>query len=200
MFLKKWIYKSRNKARKKNNTSKLRDWNELLISLYIVRNTDGLCLYSHHFQLGSISHIEIQLVGMGFSAMSKMMQEVVDSNCQLSLIDLKGSKVLIEEKGNLLGILITTENSPILRSKLIKLMIQFEKIFQLQTGIDELGKHVCLEDYALTSDLVTLIFNKKPQRVLEIIPIIFKSIRESKSEVYSRSFKEHIKNLIPLEN
>lgn len=175
----------------------MRDWKELLIALYIIRNTDGICFYSHHFQLGSISHIEIQLVGMGFSAISKMMQEVVDSNCQLSLIDLKGSKVLIEEKGNLLGILIATENSPILRSKLIELMIQFEKLFQLQTGIDELGKHVCLEDYALTSDLVTLIFNKKSQRILEIIPIIFKSIRNSKLGIYSRTDNTLVKNIIP---
>ncbi len=40
---------------------------------------------------------------------------------------------------------------------------------------------VCVEDYALTSELVSLIFKDKPTRVLEIIPVIFKSIRKNKS-------------------
>ena len=97
--------------------SELKNWRDLLISLYIVRNTDGICLYSHHFQLGLISQIETQLVGMGFSAMSKMMREVVDSNSRLTLIDLREKKVIIEESGNIVGMIIAKNNSLILREK-----------------------------------------------------------------------------------
>ena len=110
--------------------------------------------------------------------MSKMMQEIVDSNSRLSLIDLDKKKVIIEEKGDLLGILVTIEYSSIIREKLIELLNYFEKIFQLQREISSLGKHVCLEDYALTSELVDLVFEKQPLKVLEIIPLIFKSIRK----------------------
>lgn len=175
--------------RKRDRTSEQLNWKKALISLYIVRNTDGICLYYHHFQLGSISQIETQLVGMGFSAMSKMMQEIVDSNSRLSLIDLDKKKVIIEEKGDLLGILVTIEYSPVIREKLIELLDYFEKIFQLQREISSLGKHVCLEDYALTSELVDLVFEKQPLKVLEIVPLIFKSIRQRNIGIPSKPNK-----------
>ncbi|MHA1968846.1 MAG: hypothetical protein ACW964_13710 [Candidatus Hodarchaeales archaeon] len=193
-------------TRREDPTSDSQNWKNALVSLYIVRNTDGICLYYHHFQLGSISRIETQLVGMGFSAMSKMMQEVVDSDSNLSLIDLDKKKVIIEEKGDLLGILVTTKYSTVIREKLTLLLDHFEKIFQLQRAISSLGKHVCLEDYALTSDLVDLIFDKQPLKVLEIVPIIFKSIREgnisslSKSKNISPSLKRKSENIVPIQN
>ena len=71
-------------------------WQQYLVSLYIIRKTDGICLFSHHFNLGYISNIENQLVGMGFIAIANMMQEVVDSNSQLRMIDLGRKKVLLE--------------------------------------------------------------------------------------------------------
>jgi len=183
-IFKKWISRLRSKGNTENQSSTFTNLKKSLISLYIVRNTDGICLYSHHFQLGLMSQIENQLIGMGFSAMSKMMQEIVDSDSHLSLIDLNEIKVLIEEKGDLLGVLIATDNKPILREKLSELLVQFEKIFQLQRRIDDLGKHVCLDDYALTADLVALIFKDVSPKILEIIPIIFKSIRNDKSGGY----------------
>ena len=174
---KRLIHTNIDRMRKRDRTSVQLNWKKALISLYIIRNTDGICLYYHHFQLGSISQIETQLVGMGFSAMSKMMQEIVDSNSHLSLIDLDKKKVIIEEKGDLLGILVTVDYSSVIREKLIELLDYFEKIFQLQREISSLGNHVCLEDYALTSELVDLVFEKQPLKVLEIVPLIFKSIR-----------------------
>ena len=158
------------------------DWEQHLISLYIVRLSDGICLYSHHFQLGRISQIETQLVGMGFTAISNMMQEIVDSSSHLTMMDLGERKVLIEERKNISSILVTTRNLPSLRKKLEELTDHFEKLFELQQQIN-LTTHVCLEDYALTSELISLIFSDRPKRVLEIVPIIFKSIRKKHSTI-----------------
>ncbi|MHA2244653.1 MAG: hypothetical protein ACXADY_06755 [Candidatus Hodarchaeales archaeon] len=156
------------------------NWKQHLISLYIIRHSDGICLFSHHFQLGRISQIENQLVGMGFTAISQMMQEIVDSSSSLVLMDLGFKKVLIEEKDNILGILVTTVNSSFFREKLEELTNHFEKMFELQQQID-LETCVCLDNYALTTELVSLVFKDQPTRVLEVIPIIFKSIRKNKS-------------------
>jgi hypothetical protein len=95
-------------------------WLNDLNSLYIIRKKDGICLFSHHFKLGAISHIENQLVGMGFIAISNMMQEVVDSTSQLRLIDLDSKKVLIREKNDILSVLITSQFSEILNERVTK--------------------------------------------------------------------------------
>ncbi|UCG04334.1 MAG: hypothetical protein JSW11_10175 [Candidatus Heimdallarchaeota archaeon] len=165
---------------KKSLTNPPSDWIHHLISLYIIRKGDGICLFSHHFQLGMISQIENQLVGMGFTAISQMLQEIVDSASSLVMMDLGPKKVLIEEKEGFLTILITTTNSVVLREKIEALADLFEKMFELQQRISQ-ETQVCVEDYALTSELVSLIFNDKPSRVLEIIPVIFKSIRKNRS-------------------
>lgn len=176
----KWISSLAQRITKKNQSEILSDWKQHLISLYIIRNGDGICLYSHHFQLGLISHIENQLVGMGFTAITQMLQEIVDSTSSLVMIDLGSKKVLIEEKESFLSILITTINSQALRDKLKKLTDLFEKMFELQQRISSITQ-VRVEDYALTSDLVSMVFKDKPTRVLEIIPMIFKSIRSEKT-------------------
>ena len=164
----------------KNSTKYPIGWKQHIISLYIIRHSDGICLFSHHFQLGFISQIENQLVGMGFTAISQMMQEIVDSSSSLVMVDLGSKKVLIEERKNILAILITTVNTSFLREKLEELADYFEKMFELQQQIN-LETRVCLEDYALTTDLVSLVFRDQPTRVLEIIPVIFKSIRKNKT-------------------
>ena len=179
----KWISCLTRRISKKNQSETFSDWKQHLISIYIIRKGDGICLFSHHFQLGLISHIENQLVGMGFTAITQMLQEIVDSTSNLVMIDLGSKKVLIEEKKSFLTILITTINSPVLRDKLKKLTDLFDKMFELQQRIS-LITQVCVEDYALTSDLVSMVFRDKPTRVLEIIPMIFKSIRSD------RTFKE----------
>ncbi len=157
-----------------------KNWQNHLISLYIVRKDDGICLFSHHFQLGLISQIETQLVGMGFTALAKMMREIVDSTARLCLIDLGKKKVLINERSTSLTVLVTTKNSLFLRGKLEELTDYFERIFELQQRIN-LTTRVCLEDYALTEELISLVFKEKPTRVLEIVPLIFKSIRKTNS-------------------
>ncbi|MFX0185624.1 MAG: hypothetical protein ACFE95_21275 [Candidatus Hodarchaeota archaeon] len=165
---------------RKNRIECLENWKQQLLSLYIVRNTDGICLFSHHFRLGMVSQIENQLVGMGFIAMIKMMKEIVDSTVKLNLIDLGKKIVLIDERKNYFTILVTTKNTIFLREKLRKFTDYFEKIFELQFQINN-NKCVCLEDYALTSDLVSMVFDDQSGRSLEIIPIIFKSIRKKYS-------------------
>ncbi|MFX1516119.1 MAG: hypothetical protein ACFFC6_07415 [Promethearchaeota archaeon] len=176
----KWISWLKRLGIKKNQRETYSDWKHHLVSLYIIRKGDGICLFSHHFQLGTISHIENQLVGMGFTAISQMLQEIVDSSLSLVMMDLRSKKVIIEEKENFLTILITTVNSPILRDKLEELANLFEKMFELQQRIS-LVTQVCVEDYALTSELISLVFKDKPTQVLEIIPLIFNSIRKNKS-------------------
>lgn len=175
----KWQSRFRRRMWPKTRFNHPTDWKKHLISLYIIR-TDGICLFSHHFQLGLISQIETQLVGMGFTAISQMMQEIVDSSLSLELIDLGSKKVLIEEYENILAILIATTNSDFLRAKLKELADHFEKMFELQQRISA-GTQVSLEDYALTAELVSLVFQDQPTRVLEIIPVIFKSIRKNKT-------------------
>ena len=166
-----------------------KNWQQHLISLYIVRKDDGICLFSHHFQLSMISQIETQLVGMGFTALAKMMREIIDSSARLCMIDLGERKVLIDERSTSLTVLVTTENSLFLRGKLEELTDYFEKIFELQKRIN-LTTRVCLEDYALTADLVSLVFKDKPTRVLEIVPLIFKSIRKTNSIFSEPNAKE----------
>ncbi len=156
-------------------------WLNDLQSLYIIRKKDGICLFSHHFKLGAISNIENQLVGMGFIAISNMMQEVVDSTSQLRLIDLDSKKVLIREKNDILSVLITSQFSEILNEKLTEFSLYFSKIFELQNQINEESCLICSDDYALTTDLVSLIFTSQPQRTLRLVPIIFKIIQKDPS-------------------
>ncbi|MHA2112069.1 MAG: hypothetical protein ACXADW_12635 [Candidatus Hodarchaeales archaeon] len=153
-------------------------WLNDLNSLYIIRKKDGICLFSHHFKLGAISHIENQLVGMGFIAISNMMQEVVDSTSQLRLIDLDSKKVLIREKNDILAVLITSQFNEILNEKLTEFSSYFSKIFELQNQINEESCLICSDDYALTADLVSLIFTDQPQKTLRLVPIIFKIIQK----------------------
>ncbi|MFX0121220.1 MAG: hypothetical protein ACFE9A_17670 [Candidatus Hodarchaeota archaeon] len=175
-----WFVRIRQLFLKSNCTIPLESWEKQLISLYIIRKSDGICLFSHHFQLGFISQIENQLVGMGFTALARMMQEIVDSSSRLNLIDLGRKKVLIDERSNVLSVLVTTLDAPILYEKLKELTDHFENLFELQQKIS-LESCVCLEDYALTSELVNLVFRDRPKRILEIIPVIFKSIQKGNS-------------------
>ncbi|MFX0087003.1 MAG: hypothetical protein ACFFAU_15200 [Candidatus Hodarchaeota archaeon] len=161
-----------------------KNWKQDLISLYIVRNSDGICLFSHHFQLGLMSQIENQLIGMGFTALSKMMREVVDASSRLITLDLGRKKVLIEERGNKMAILVVKRELPFYRNKLIELVDYFEKIFELQEQISQ-RTYVCVEDYALANDLVSLIFSDQSVRILEVIPLIFKSIQKNKPGQYN---------------
>lgn len=176
-------------------TSTPENWKQRLISLYIIRKDDGICLFSHHFQLGMISQIETQLVGMGFTALAKMMREIVDSAARLCMIDLGEKKVLIDERSTSLTVLVTTENSLFLRGKLTELTDYFQKIFELQQRIS-LKTRVCLEDYALTAELVSLVFQEKSTRVLEIVPLIFKSIRKTDSIFSEPNAKEKKERLL----
>jgi hypothetical protein len=180
---------------RKNQKKRIENWQQQLISLYIVRNTDGICLFSHHFNLGLTSRIESQLVGMGFAAMIRMMKEIVTTSAELRLIDLGKKKVLIEEKKDYFAILVTTDDSLFLREKLKKLTDYFEKIFELQLQINS-NTCVCLEDYALTSDLISLVFEEQTGQDLGIIPIIFKSIRK-KYRIFSKNDNK-FPNLKPL--
>ena len=177
-YSQKWITRLKRQLRENHNNKSPKKWNHHLFSLYLIRKSDGICLFSHHFQIGPLSQIENQLVGMGFTALEKMMQEIVDSSANLKLIDLGKKKVLIEERRNLLAILITTDNSQFLRLKLEEITNHFEKMFELQQQIN-LETCVKLEDYALTAELVSIVFTDQPKRILEIIPIIFKSIRKN---------------------
>jgi hypothetical protein len=162
----------------RENSESTDSWLNSLQSLYIIRKNDGICLFSHHFQLGAISHIENQLVGMGFIAIVSMMQEVVDSTSQLRLIDLESKKVLIREKNNILAVLITSQFNEILNEKLTEFSQYFNKIFELQNQISEESCLICSDDYALTSDLVSLIFSNQEQKTLKLIPLIFKIIQK----------------------
>ncbi len=178
----------------------LSDWHDGLISLYLVRTMDGICLYSHHFQIGPISQIETQLVGMGFTALTRMMREIVDSNARINTIDLKEKMVLIEDRENLLSVLIVNKEIPVFRKKLIELTTSFEKMFEIQLQISETN-FVCPDDFALTSNLVSMIFSSENSRVLDLVPIIFDSIRKnnikdllSSSEV--RKKRDHDENKV----
>ena len=176
----KWLIQLKKRILESNHTKSPENWEQHLISLYIIRKSDGICLFSHHFRLGLISQIENQLVGMGFTALARMMQEIVDSSSRLNMIDLGEKKVLINERINLIAVLVTTLDSLFLYKKLEELTDHFEKIFELQQQIN-LETCVRLEDYALTAELVSLVFKDRPKRVLEIIPLIFKSIRKNNS-------------------
>lgn len=164
---------------KQRKIENIQYWQEYLVSLYIIRKSDGICLFSHHFNLGYISNIENQLVGMGFIAISNMMQEVVDSSSQLRMIDLGRKKVLLEERNNILSVLIVTKFLEILKEKLAEFTGYFTKIFELQQQINEKSCLVSPEDYALTAELVPLIFTSIPRKPLELIPLIFKTIQKN---------------------
>ena len=107
---------------------KIKNWRRDLVSLYIVRKDDGICLYSHHFNLGFISHIENQLVGMGFVAIISMIKEVVDSDSHLESINLGKKSILIESRGGILSILVVKRISPQIKQKLRDFSIYFIKL------------------------------------------------------------------------
>ena len=159
-----------------------RHWTKNLLSLYIIQKSDGICLFSHHFKLGKISQIENQLVGMGFIAIINMMLEVVDSESRPRLFDLGKKQVLLKEGNNILSILITSCYVKLLESKLEEFTSYFSKIFELQQQINQESTYICAEDYALTSDLISMIFSPRNQKPLEFIPIIFKTIQKGKRD------------------
>jgi hypothetical protein len=175
-------------------------WQEYLVSLYIIRKTDGICLFSHHFNLGYISNIENQLVGMGFIAIANMMQEVVDSSSQLRMIDLGRKKVLLEERNNILSVLIVTKFLEILKDKLAEFTQYFTKIFELQQQINEESCLVSPEDYALTAELVPLIFTSIPRKPLELIPLIFKTIQRNPTVFTNKSKKSPCSDTVQYAN
>ncbi|MFX0051072.1 MAG: hypothetical protein ACFE8U_07230, partial [Candidatus Hermodarchaeota archaeon] len=94
------------------------NWKDNLVSLYFIRQLDGICLFSHHFQLGYETTIDNQLVGWGFSAFYEMIKEIVDGSADLKLLDVGKKKILIEKGANTLVVLITTTNTPFYRRKL----------------------------------------------------------------------------------
>ncbi|MFX0171659.1 MAG: hypothetical protein ACFE9L_07045 [Candidatus Hodarchaeota archaeon] len=154
------------------------NWKDHLVSLYFIRQIDGICLFSHHFQLGYETTIDNQLVGWGFSAFYEMIKEIVDSSADLKLLDVGKKKILIEKGSNILVVLITTTYTPFYRRKLDRITDFFEKIFSLQLQINsEILVHQ--EDYALTGDLIRFVFNDQTTCMLKIVPIIFKSIQQS---------------------
>ncbi|MFW9777296.1 MAG: hypothetical protein ACFFE8_00500 [Candidatus Heimdallarchaeota archaeon] len=155
-------------------------WKNDLISLYCIRNHDGLCLFAHHFQVARIAQLhEPQLIGMGFTAITRMLCEVVDSKGHLRYIDFITKKVLVEENQHqqFLTVLITTRDTPIVRKKLRKFTECFAQIFQLQHQINLRKNYISKEDYALASEFVAIIFSNKSNRVLNLFPLIFDSIR-----------------------
>ncbi len=157
---------------------------EDLVSLYVIRKDDGICLYSHHFNLGHISRIENQLVGMGFVAIITMIKEVVDSNSQLLSINLAKKSILIESQEGILFILVVKRTSLQTKIRLKEFAKYFHFLFELQQQINKRSNLVCKEDYALTSDLINLIFSNSSSSPLELIPLIFKEIQKIPSEYF----------------
>ncbi|MFW9854069.1 MAG: hypothetical protein ACFFFG_03385 [Candidatus Thorarchaeota archaeon] len=154
-----------------------------LISLYCIRIHDGLCLFAHHFQLARIAQLhEPQLIGMGFTAITRMLREVVDSKGHLRYIDFFTKKVIIEEnqQQQFLTVLITTRDNPFVRKKLRKFTECFAQIFQLQHQINLRKNYISKEDYALASEFVSIIFSNNSNRILNLFPLIFDSIRTEK--------------------
>ena len=184
----------------KQNPQEKHSWTKDLLSLYIIRKNDGICLFSHHFRLGHISHIENQLVGMGFIGIINMMLEVVDSESQPRLIDLGGKKVLIKEEKNILTVLITTRYVELLESKLEEFTTYFSKIFELQQQINREACLVSAEDYALTSELVPLIFTSKAKNPLAMVPLIFKTIQRNPTVFTKKSKKSSCSDTVQLSN
>ena len=130
----------KDKARKpRQQTQHEEKWENHLISLYCIRNHDGICLFAHHFQVARIAQLhEPQLIGMGFTAITRMLCEIVDGRGSLKFIDFGKKKVLVEENEHqqFLTVLITTEDTPALREKLKKFTECFSRIFQLQHQVN----------------------------------------------------------------
>ena len=173
---------SKNQFHPPKRSEKKKNWKKDLISLYIIRKDDGICLYSHHFNLGYISHIENQLVGMGFVAIIAMIKEVVNSDSQLKSINLSKKSILVESKADILSILVVKKVSPKIKEMLKKFSITFNHLFELQQQINRQSNLVCKEDYALTNDLINIIFSIPSNKALDLIPLIFKMIRRNSRE------------------
>jgi hypothetical protein len=127
---------------------------------------------------------------MGFIAIINMMLEVVDSESKPRLFDLGKKQVLLNEGNNILSILITTRYVKLLESKLEEFTTYFSKIFELQQQINRESAFVCAEDYALTSDLISMIFSPRGQKPLEFIPIIFKTIQKGRRKIPEKREKD----------
>lgn len=173
---------TKNQYHPSEDSEKNNNWQLDLVSLYIVRKNDGICLYSHHFNLGNISHIENQLVGMGFVAIISMIKEVVNSDSQLKSINLGKRSILVESRADILSILVVKRISPKIKQSLKKFSIFFNKLFELQQQINKQSNLVCKEDYALTNDLIHVVFSIPSDRPLDLIPLIFKMIQKSSSK------------------
>ncbi len=180
-----------------NKKKILLGWKQKLLSLYVIHKDNGISLYSHHFQLGEISHIDSQLVGMGFTALSKMMRQTVDPTSHISFVDLGKKKILFEERKTFYIVLVSLELSKeefcVIFQRLKMLAEYFENMFILQQQITA-RTYVCLDDYALTSDLISLLFNEKQTDFMKIIPVIFRSIQK-KSSLISKNVKESVNKL-----
>ena len=175
------------------------DWSTNLQALYIIRKRDGICLFYHHFKISHISQIETQLVGMGFAALLNMMKEILDSRSKIQRIDSGDFQILFDERESIVSILFTKDYKPIIRRKFSRMVDSFENLFFLQQQITDQNITVCLEDYALASDIVSYVFFDIPKQTLGFIPIVFKNIHHPPSRSHilrKKSYKaSEVKNL-----
>lgn len=170
------------------------NWIQYLTSLYIIRKKDGICLFSHHFQIGNISHIEMQLVGMGFAALSNMMQEVIGKRANLRKIEIGCSLILFNNQETILGVLICKKELPIIHSRLDEMSSIFESTFFLQQQICDVNDYVCLEDFALAEEIVAYVFNENASRFMSFIPFLFRSIQLQSRKIWPlKNTKNHQK-------
>ncbi|MFX0132918.1 MAG: hypothetical protein ACFFDN_04660 [Candidatus Hodarchaeota archaeon] len=108
-------------------------WKEKLREI-IVTSKGGICFYSYSFEKRSPVD-DTDLIAGGFSGIQGMLSEIVRTSERLQLIDYKNVKIMLEQREDVIFILILKEESTFIQYKLKLFSEEFQDFFKeiLQT-------------------------------------------------------------------
>lgn len=105
------------------------EWHQKIIALLIIHSQKGITLYDYSF---TYKMEESDLIAGGLVGMSALIQEMTKSDTNLQVIQQEKRVILLENGKFVTFALISDEDLQILRKKLNKLAIEFEKLFEKQ--------------------------------------------------------------------
>jgi hypothetical protein len=103
-------------------------WKEKLREILVISN-DGISLYSYSFEQRSPVD-DTDLIAGGFSGIQAMLSEIVKTSESLQLIDYKNVKIMLEQREDVIFILILKEESTFIQYKLKLFSEEFQDFFK----------------------------------------------------------------------
>ncbi len=103
-------------------------WKEKLRELFVI-SPKGICIYAYSFEQ-KIALVDSDLIAGGFTGIQMLLSEMVKTNESLHLIDYQNVKIMVEQKAEVMFVLIITEASGFLPYKLKLFAEEFITFFK----------------------------------------------------------------------